>query len=120
MSAEEICKELGFTPEEAQEAHDRVLEQLQTMENIKEQRTAQKITNNTSVFLNQLVVDGDDDHWVVTDLYNHAIELASVSIDEDGEMSWGDRELFTTGDIAMYFEPQFESVDGARIPVWGY
>jgi len=86
-----------------------------------ETKISRSITNETTVFLHQLLRDRDQNDWVVTDLHNHAIELTQIKDDLHGNMEWMDSKVYTPGDIAMYFIPQFESTsDGQEVPVWAY
>ena len=124
MSAKEICNELGFEPEEAEEAYEHVQNRINAIDNFEENMSSRSITNEDTVFLHQLIKDNDGNDCVVTDLHEHAIELTEIDMVDD-EMQWGESETFTPGDIAMYFDPQFELVGGEwgvaqEVPVWAY
>lgn len=130
MNAEEICENLGFTVEEAEQAHQRVLDRMDRIDNWEEKMTSRTITGDTKVHMHQLIRGNDGSDWVVTDLHKHAIELAEVEMDGD-DMVWGEESVFTPGDFIMEFEPQYEvfeddvppsatyeSVDKVKVPVW--
>lgn len=120
MDAEEICENLGFTVEEAQEAYDHVQRRMDRIDNWEEKMTSRNIAGDTKLHLHQLVTgDNGDSDWVVTNMHKHAIELTEIDV-SGSDIEWFGEKVVTPGDLIMEFEPQYESVDGREIPVWAY
>jgi len=122
--AEQICEELGFSLEEAQESHERVNEYVATLYLEEEVRTTLDLPGGEVLHKHQLVVGPNGQHYVALDLGDDTIELFEVEEPapiEDGTGHTGvgflERLALTYGEFLMEFEAQFAE-DGQ--PVWCY
>jgi hypothetical protein len=119
--ASQICHELGFTPDEAADAAERVQSKKSLIDNRQKIQTSLELPDGNTVHLHQLVRDKTSDgDFLVTELQDQKIKLMDVEMhfrDEESEMYFGAEYWFTLGDFIGHAEP-CESVDGE--PIWGY
>lgn len=116
-TAETICTNLGFAPDEAEAAHERVQRRIEHVDEWTSELTTLSLPTGERVHKHQLVVDNDTgDEFMVSSLRDDKIQLLATEMD-GSDQQFGERYWLTIGDFIRGAEPQYAS-DGQ--PVWAY
>lgn len=113
MGAEDICDSLDTTVDSVEEAAERVRDRIDFWDSVQPVTTSQTLPSGGVLSLHQLVVDDDDETFVVTRLEDDVVELTEIEPPED----FGKSYVISYGNFVMNGEAQF-AANGQ--PIWAY